>query len=79
MSEQYKPIDNESLLNTVADIVSNECEAGDVDTLKALLMYVPAQELLNLVRYDSWASPSVYNCPAMEQLDESDYAKSRES
>jgi hypothetical protein len=75
MSE-YKPMNNDSLLNMVANILMNECVDGDTRNLESLLLYVPAQTLLDFARGDSWAVPHLF-APAEELLNDNDYAKGK--
>jgi hypothetical protein len=71
----YKPMNNESLFDTVVNILENEVSCGDGDGLKSLLMWVPAHVLLGFVR-GSWDEPQPHNgIPANELLDDDDYAK----
>jgi hypothetical protein len=75
MSE-YKPMNNQSLLDTVTNILMNDCVCGDTSALRDLLLYVPAHELLTFVRDGTWNGPQTHNgIPAMELLDDDDYAK----
>ena len=73
MSE-YKPMNNDRLMDMVANILKNECVDGDTRNLESLLLYVPAQTLLDFARGDSWSVPHAY-VPAYELLDDDDYAK----
>ena len=77
MSE-YKPMNNQSLMDMVTNILMNECVDGNTENLESLLMWVPAQTLLDFARGDSWNEPQPHNgIPASELLNPEDYAKGK--